>query len=594
MNFNPLSFLVSGPPLRLPGSSGARYLPRRFRDWPFALKLGVVPLVAIVLLAIQFGIGNNTISRLSDETVPELDRSVGRTARLATMVGQIRDIHGSLYSTLTAKSVNTAANVSLDAVSAKLNLLIKDVDTMSTELDGEPAADKLRAIKGKLDEFQGAVTWVATMLDVDFQSAVSFLEPFQATYVAVAKDLNGLVTDEVANSRYNAQAAADAAKASARLFIWSAVAAGLGMLALSAWLGFALRRSVLDIAHLTDSLANGVLNVDLAARKRHDELGLIVDALHVFRDNAVYVRDLGQEQQRQREQADLERRSLLERLASDFENTVLADLRRVSTAVASMRSEADIMAQLAQQAANRSALARDAATETAGNVQAVSAASEELSSSIAEIGRNADCSSMMAGEAVKQSRQTNADMAALQGAAERIGEIVVLISEIAKQTNLLALNATIEAARAGEAGRGFAVVAAEVKSLAIQTATATGEVADQVDSVRRAVSGAVEGLRAVTDRVNAVSEAVVTIAGAIEQQNAVTRDISRNMQQASSGTRSMQGEMQGVGDSVVDTGDRARKVSDVTSIVDENTRALGREIENFLRTVREMAVGQAA
>ena len=73
------------------------------------------------------------------------------------------------------------------------------------------------------------------------------------------------------------------------------------------------------------------------------------------------------------------------------------------------------------------------------------------------------------------------DLSAQKGPANKIGEVVHLINDIASQTNLLALNATIEAARAGEAGKGFAVVASEVKSLATQTARATEEIGGQIE-----------------------------------------------------------------------------------------------------------------
>ena len=78
---------------------------------------------------------------------------------------------------------------------------------------------------------------------------------------------------------------------------------------------------------------------------------------------------------------------------------------------------------------------------------------------------------------VSEAETTNTQIAGLAAAAQKIGDVVKLISDIAGQTNLLALNATIEAARAGDAGRGFAVVASEVKSLAVQTAKATEDIA---------------------------------------------------------------------------------------------------------------------
>jgi methyl-accepting chemotaxis protein len=108
-------------------------------------------------------------------------------------------------------------------------------------------------------------------------------------------------------------------------------------------------------------------------------------------------------------------------------------------------------------------------------VQTVATATEELASSVAEIGRQVGQSTKIAGQAVEEANRTNATIHGLSRAADKIGDVVKLISDIASQTNLLALNATIEAARAGDAGKGFAVVASEVKSLATETAKATQE-----------------------------------------------------------------------------------------------------------------------
>ena len=121
-----------------------------------------------------------------------------------------------------------------------------------------------------------------------------------------------------------------------------------------------------------------------------------------------------------------------------------------------------------------------AAEETSVNVQTVSAGTEQLSSSIAEIGRQVVTSAEIARKAVDEAGATDATMQGLADNASRISVVVDLIQVIASQTNLLALNATIEAARAGEAGRGFAVVASEVKSLASQTAKATDEIRAQI------------------------------------------------------------------------------------------------------------------
>ena len=117
-------------------------------------------------------------------------------------------------------------------------------------------------------------------------------------------------------------------------------------------------------------------------------------------------------------------------------------------------------------------------------MQTVASAAEELSSSISEIKRQVAQSSDFASGAVSQAEKTNEQVQGLADAANKIGEVVELITDIAEQTNLLALNATIEAARAGDAGKGFAVVASEVKNLANQTAKATEEIGEQISGIQ--------------------------------------------------------------------------------------------------------------
>ena len=122
-------------------------------------------------------------------------------------------------------------------------------------------------------------------------------------------------------------------------------------------------------------------------------------------------------------------------------------------------------------------------------------------------------------------------------AAQKIGDVVKLIQDVAGQTNLLALNATIEAARAGEAGRGFAVVASEVKSLAVQTAKATEEIAGQIAGVQGSTTAAVGAIGRIADRMQEISQFTAAAAASVHQQNAATSEISQNVASAAGGTK---------------------------------------------------------
>src|SRR5690606_14889742 len=167
----------------------------------------------------------------------------------------------------------------------------------------------------------------------------------------------------------------------------------------------------------------------------------------------------------------------------------------------------------------------------------VASASEELTGSIEEIGRQVTQAAQIAIRATEDAQASNAQVQSLAEAARRVGEVVNLIQDIAAQTNLLALNATIEAARAGEAGKGFAVVASEVKTLANQTARATEEIGQHIGGIQSATGEAVGAIQGITATIAEINEIAGSIASAVEQQGAATREISRNVQEAARGTQ---------------------------------------------------------
>ena len=164
-------------------------------------------------------------------------------------------------------------------------------------------------------------------------------------------------------------------------------------------------------------------------------------------------------------------------------------------------------------------------------------AAEELSSSIAEISRQLGQTNNLVEIAVSEAAMTNTEIGSLAKAAQKIGDVVKLIQDVAGQTNLLALNATIEAARAGEAGRGFAVVASEVKSLAVQTAKATEEIAGQIAGVQASTTAAVDAIGRIADRMKEISQFTAAAAASVQQQNAATSEISQNVASAAGGTK---------------------------------------------------------
>jgi methyl-accepting chemotaxis protein len=186
---------------------------------------------------------------------------------------------------------------------------------------------------------------------------------------------------------------------------------------------------------------------------------------------------------------------------------------------------------------------------------------------------------------VGEAQATDGEIGALATAAQKIGDVVKLIRDIAGQTNLLALNATIEAARAGEAGRGFAVVAAEVKTLAVQTAKATEDIAAQILAVQSSTSGAVEAIRRIAERMREIDHFTSAVAASIEQQSAATGQISRNVAHAAQGTTAAASVLGKVTDAATHTSACARTMLDGSQAVEAAVSELRGEVETFLAKV---------
>ena len=366
--------------------------------------------------------------------------------------------------------------------------------------------------------------------------------------------------------------------------------AGSGLILALGLLGYIVlqmvARPLTGMTVAMQSIAAGNLETAVQGTERRDEIGTLARALQVFKDNGLEMRRLEREASEQKARAEAERRAALLKLADDFEAGVSGVVDTVSAAATEMESAAAAMSATAEQA-SRQALAVSAASEQAStNVNTVAAATEELSASVTEIGRQVENSTRIAAQAVSEAERTNTLIQGLAVAANEIGEVVSLINSIAGQTNLLALNATIEAARAGEQGKGFAVVASEVKALANQTAKATESIQAKVSEIQQATGGAVDAIGGITGTIVRVNEIATTIASAVEEQGAATRDIAGNVQQAAAGTAEVSVNIAGVNQAAAETGSAATQVLGAAGALARESSELRRQVESFLATVR--------
>ncbi|MCB2216272.1 MAG: methyl-accepting chemotaxis protein [Desulfobulbaceae bacterium] len=265
-------------------------------------------------------------------------------------------------------------------------------------------------------------------------------------------------------------------------------------------------------------------------------------------------------------------------------NAIVVDISRnsetVTTASYELLSVSGQLADTAENLTGRSNTVAVASEEMSSNMNSVAAASEQIATnvgmvtgsaslmqnSLADVRRNCDQASTVSDHAATQINETTQRVELLGKAAEEISQITEAITEIADQTNLLALNATIEAARAGDAGKGFAVVAGEIKELASQTTSATGNIRQKISEIQSLTNTTVDDVDKVAEVFGQVKTVIDEIVAAIEQQSASAEEVAGNIEQAAKGLQEVN---ENVSQSSQVSLEIARDISDVRTYADD-------------------------
>ncbi|NUB00671.1 HAMP domain-containing protein [Azospirillum melinis] len=407
-----------------------------------------------------------------------------------------------------------------------------------------------------------------------FDTITITIDMLRSVETRVADDLIGL-------------ASRDAQESMTRLV---GMAAGLAILLIAMTLIAVLvaRNITRPIARLNGDMARmeaGERELTIHGAERADELGAMARSLDQFRLSLTEADRLAAEQ-RQHQEDRLREAERLERLVDAFDRHIEEVAEQLAGAATGLRGNAQQMSHIASETEVHVLSVARASEGASDNVQAVAAAAEQLTASIAEIGRQMAGSTEMAERAVGDVRRTADVIADLSGAAQQVGEIVRMITDIASQTNLLALNATIEAARAGEAGKGFAVVAQEVKSLANQTAKATEDITAKVAEIQAATGHTVSAIDDIGGIVTHIEENISAVAAAVEEQNAATAEIGRNVRQAADGTDRVSHNASLVGTEASRAGAMAKEVLSMADALKRNADGLRSDVADFIGKIR--------
>jgi methyl-accepting chemotaxis protein len=365
------------------------------------------------------------------------------------------------------------------------------------------------------------------------------------------------------------------------LFLGMAGVLGFGWIILH----FAVKRPLDDAIAAVTRIANGDIASPVPQATRSDEIGAILTALAVFRDNAMARARLEDAQIHEVAERD-SRREKLEALIAEFRAAVVTALGDGAASVDVMRRAARELTVAAADAQAGASRTTTASREVSTNVADIAAAAMQLSDSINEVTRSAEQAGVAIDQAATRADAASRTIGGLAETAQAIGGVASFIDAIARQTNLLALNATIEAARAGAAGRGFAVVATEVKSLAGQTAKATEEIAVRIADVRRKTSEVVDTIRAIDETSGTAAVHAETITAAVVEQNHVAASISQNIKDAAGWTA----DLSGIVDELATAVDRTTAAAGEVQVATDGSAAaaekFSRLVDQFLERVR--------
>ncbi|NQW02186.1 MAG: hypothetical protein HQ483_20960, partial [Rhodospirillales bacterium] len=316
-------------------------------------------------------------------------------------------------------------------------------------------------------------------------------------------------------------------------------------------------------------------------------IGEMANAVQVFKENAIERVRLEEEQRQADIRAQEEKRAFMMSTADNLEKSVGESILMVVNRSQKILDVSQRMGDSIDKSTSGSFSVAEASLETASDVEIVAAATTQLTASVQEISSMVAESSRVANSAVGEANDVNQKIQGLNAAAQKIGEVVQLITDIAEQTNLLALNATIEAARAGDAGKGFAVVASEVKNLANQTAKATDEIGAQIGKIQNETRQSVEAIDGITHTIGEIDKVSTAVAAAVEEQQAATSEIAGTIARVSQSASLVADQIGKVTQSSAKSYSSAISVIWAAKDLEKPTSNVKNQIDEFLRSIRE-------
>jgi methyl-accepting chemotaxis protein len=477
---------------------------------------------------------------------------------------------------------NLSSEIAID-----FGLIQEEFDELATRAD-LTAAEKaeLTALQTKIKDYERTTRDVLEVGRTDAAMATMMLGQTDDKYVGVEEDIRKILAVIAADSTSIVRNLVTATKTEALSLAIGLIICLIFSVAAIAFIARSIIKPITLITGVMQKLSAGDTAVTLRYRERTDEIGRMIEAIEIFRSNALEIQKIQQLRRQAEEQQASERRTEMAALAEEFDSSVKHITSQLAGAVTAVRDNAEAMTKVAEDTRTKSGTAVEAVAHTQENVETVARAASELSLTIDELSRRTNDVFRLTRNTAEQSESASAELAKLAASVEQILPITDLIRGLAQQTNLLALNATIEAARAGIAGRGFAVVASEVKTLAQASGKATDDIAQKIGAVRETCTSAVATISQIIAAIKDLSIHATEISSGIRQQSNETAGIFASAESAASNSRSVAANMVELNGYADATYTASNKVRHTTALLFEHTRAVQSNVERFLQHVK--------